>query len=228
MSLSKAESFIVNYGIEFKRCIDQLPVYQIAAVAEHLFDAYREDKLVMIIGNGGSAATASHLACDLGKTILGNDPQSVNRRFRAMALTDNMPLMTAWANDVNYNTVFAEQMKPWVRRNDLVIAVSASGNSANIVEAVKTARQLGAYTIGFLGFDGGKVAKLVDLPIIVRSDNYGYIEDLHMMFGHMVTAYIKNGLHARVENGVAEKPGLFAVTKGIYPPFGEDVNVAAD
>lgn len=228
MSLSKAESFIVNYGIEFKRCIDQLPVYQIAEVAEHLVHAYHEDKVVMIVGNGGSAATASHLACDLGKTILGKDPQTVNKRFKAMALTDNMPLVTAWANDVNYHTIFAEQMKPWVRRDDLVIAISASGNSANIVEAVKAAREMGAYTIGFLGFDGGKVARLVDLPIVVRSDNYGYIEDLHMMFGHMVTAYIKNLLHARVENGAAEKPGLFTMKPMVQAPFPDEISAAAD
>jgi D-sedoheptulose 7-phosphate isomerase len=200
MSMSETESFIVNYGTEFKRCIDQLPVNRIAAVADQLFQCYLEDKLVAVIGNGGSAATASHLACDLGKTILGSAPLSVERRFKVMALTDNMPLVTAWANDENYDSVFAEQLKPWLRKDDVVIAISASGNSANVVEGVKVARQMGACTIGFLGFDGGKVAKMVDHPIIVHSNNYGYIEDLHMMFGHMVTAYIKRRLE--LENGL--------------------------
>jgi D-sedoheptulose 7-phosphate isomerase len=200
MSMSITESFIANYSSEFKRCIDQLPINRIAAVADHLFQCYLEDKLVAVIGNGGSAATASHLACDLGKTILGSAPQSVERRFKVLALTDNMPLVTAWANDEDYDTVFAEQLKPWLRKGDVVIAISASGNSANVVEGVKIAQQMGACTIGFLGFDGGKVGKMVDHPIIVRSNNYGYIEDLHMMFGHMVTACIRRRLD--IENGL--------------------------
>jgi D-sedoheptulose 7-phosphate isomerase len=223
----KAESFIANYGAEFKHCIDQLPFKQIAVVAEHLFQCYRQDKLVAIIGNGGSAATASHLACDLGKTILGVAPQAAGRRFKVMALTDNMPLVTAWANDVNYDTVFAEQLKAWLREDDVVIAISASGNSPNIVEGVRAARQMGACTIGFLGFDGGKVARMVDHPITVHSNNYGYIEDLHMMFGHMITAYIRRGLE--LENSAdsaADREQKFFST---HPTsVSEEIGVAAD
>ena len=227
MKTSVAESFIENYGAEFKRCIDQLPINRIAAVADHLFQCYLEDKLVAVIGNGGSAATASHLACDLGKTILGSAPQSVERRFKVMALTDNMPLVTAWANDENYDTVFAEQLKPWLRKDDVLIAISASGNSANVVEGVKVARQMGAYTIGFLGFDGGKVAKMVDYPITVHSNNYGYIEDLHMMFGHMVTAYIKRRLES--ENGVERSSERDQSIFSKHPSqLAKEVAVAAD
>jgi D-sedoheptulose 7-phosphate isomerase len=185
--------------------------------------------MVAVIGNGGSAATASHIACDLGKTILGHKaPRTIAQRFKVMAMTDNMPLVTAWANDENYDSVFAEQLRPWIGQGDIVIAISASGNSPNIIEGVRIARQLGAYTIGFLGFQGGKVADMVDLPIVVRSENYGYIEDLHMMFGHMVTAYIKKLLHAGTENGVVEKQHLFPATQEFHSQFAEEANTAAD
>lgn len=194
MNSPDAETFVVNYGAEFKHCIDSLPVGKLAAVADLLLDCYRQDRLVALMGNGGSAATASHIACDLGKTIFGHTPSAGGQRFKVMALTDNMPLMTAWANDVSYQSVFAEQLRPWLRANDVVIAISASGNSPNIVEGVKLAREMGAYTVGFLGFDGGQVSKLVDLALVIHSTNYGYVEDLHMIFGHMVTAYIKERL----------------------------------
>jgi D-sedoheptulose 7-phosphate isomerase len=157
-------------------------------------EAYRQDRLVAVIGNGGSAATASHIVCDLGKTILGSDVEPACRRFRVMAMTDNTPLLTAWANDVDYDSVFAEQVRCWVRPGDLVIAISGSGNSVNICRALQTSREIGATTIGFLGFDGGKAKDLVDVCVHVCSRNYGFVEDIHAIFGHMVTAYIKGEL----------------------------------
>jgi len=150
---------------------------------------------VFIIGNGGSAATASHMACDLSKTILGLNT-ATGHRFRVMALTDNTPLITAWANDVSYECVFAEQLKTWVNSGDLVIAFTASGNSPNIIEAVKVARALGAYTFGILGFDGGHTKDFVDECVIVPIDNYGYVEDIHLALDHIVAAY----LHMMVGN----------------------------
>lgn len=186
-----AATFVEDYLLRFQECLRLVPTEKVAIVAEQLLNAYRRDKLVAIVGNGGSAATASHMACDLSKTILGSDHSTSRRRFRVMAMTDNVPLMTAWANDASYKVVFSEQIKSWVRAGDLVLVISASGNSPNICEAAKTARSLGAQTVGFLGFDGGQARELVDVAVVVPSDNYGYVEDLHMMLGHLVTAYIR-------------------------------------
>lgn len=191
--------FVAAYFDDLKQCIDSIPIDKVAKVADCLLEAYDQGKLVAIMGNGGSAATASHMACDLGKTILGDN---LGRgRFRVLSLTDNAASVSAWANDVGYETIFAQQLRSWLTPGDVVIAISGSGNSENICEGVQTARSIGAYTIGLLGFSGGQVASLVDLPVIVPSDNYGHIEDLHMMFGHLVTAYIRETLNIR-ENGI--------------------------
>lgn len=181
--------FTVKYLNGMKDCIDMLATDQIAEVANCILQAYRTGKLIALMGNGGSAATASHIACDFGKTILGD--QFHRTRFRVMSLTDNVPGISAWANDVGYDTIFAEQIRAWINPGDIVIAISGSGNSPNILRGIEAAKQQGAFTIGLLGFNGGQAASMVDLPVIVRSTNYGYIEDMHMMFGHLITAYIR-------------------------------------
>ncbi len=189
---SGAHVFAVQYLDELRACLDSLPVDRIAQVADRILEAYHKGQLVVLMGNGGSAATASHIACDLSKTILGDELGRT--RFRVMSLTDNVPGLTAWANDVGYEAIFAEPLRTWLQPEDVVIAISGSGNSPNILEGIRVAKSLGAYTIGLLGFEGGEARLLVDLPVVVPHSNYGIIEDLHMVFGHLVTAYIRETL----------------------------------
>lgn len=168
-------------------CLDTLPLERIAGVIARLLEAYRTGQRVFIVGNGGSAATASHMACDLNKTVLG-DQQSA-QGLRVICLSDNVPLLTAWANDVSYDIVFARQLQGWIEAGDVLIAITGSGKSPNIIEATKVAREAGATVIGFLGFDGGQMKSLADEVVLVESDNYGHIEDVHMILDHLITAY---------------------------------------
>lgn len=182
--------FAREYLEGLKKCMDALLLEEVAGVIRCLEEAYREGKQVFIIGNGGSAATASHMACDLGKVILPEAGDNAPR-FRVSALTDNTPWITALANDLGYEYIFSEQLKNLLHKGDLVIAISGSGNSPNIIEGIKVAQFLGAKVLGILGFDGGKAAEMVDASIIVKSENYGYVEDIHMVLDHLVTAYFK-------------------------------------
>ena len=174
--------------------IDELPQAEIETLIAYLNDAYVRGERVFVIGNGGSAATASHLACDLSKTVLGKQPYAEMKRFAVIALTDNMPLVTAWANDASYDRVFAEQLCNLASKGDRLIVITGSGNSPNIIEAVKAARELGLKTFGLLGFDGGQVRPMLDCAIVVESQNYGHIEDAHMILTHLVTAYFVKAL----------------------------------
>ena len=191
--------FAREYLGGLKECLDALSLEQVAEVIGYLEEAYLEGKQVFIIGNGGSAATASHMACDLGKNILSKAASPTARRFRVMALTDNMPWITALANDLGYESVFAEQLKNLVQSGDLVIAISGSGNSPNIIEGLRVAKALGAETIGILGSDGGKAKTMVGLRVIVNAADYSYIEDAHMVLNHLVTAWFREKLSSSVE-----------------------------
>jgi D-sedoheptulose 7-phosphate isomerase len=180
---------ILAYLADSRAALDSLSVEEIEAVIEELQQAYRNGRQVLIIGNGGSAATASHLACDLAKTVLGSPVNRQAQRFRALSLADNMPIITAWANDFSFDAVFAEQIETLGHQDDLLIAITGSGNSPNIVAGVEVARRLGMRSIGLLGFDGGRVKDMVDAHVIVRSNHYGHVEDMHMLLVHLVTAY---------------------------------------
>jgi D-sedoheptulose 7-phosphate isomerase len=187
-SVDKA-SFTREYFASLKAVVDRIDVGQVTAFMAELERAYQDDRQVFIIGNGGSAATASHMATDLGKTVFGRPPSSRRRRFRVTSLTDNVALMTAIANDLGYEHVFTEQLVILARPGDLLVAVSGSGNSPNVVRAVEWARGTGLRTAGLLGFDGGAVLPLLDVPVLVPDFNYGFVEDVHMVLDHLVTAY---------------------------------------
>jgi D-sedoheptulose 7-phosphate isomerase len=185
-----------EYVVDLKHLLDLLPFEQLTNLVDRLHTARVAGKQIFVLGNGGSASTATHLACDLGKnTVTANLP-----RFRVLALTDNMAAFSAIANDLGYENVFAEQLANFIDADDLVIAISASGNSPNVLKAVNLAREHMAFTIGWSGFDGGKLAGLVDLPIIVRSHSMEQIEDLHLMLAHMVTVSAR---HAGEQAGKA-------------------------
>jgi len=166
----------------------EMPLDAIEAVIARIIEAGEADQAIFIMGNGGSAATASHFANDLGK----GDVTGSRRRLRVLALTDNVPIMTAWANDTDYRRVFAEQLRNFVRPRDLVIGVSASGRSPNVLEAMRLGRAAGACTIGFTGQSGGELKALVDHCVRVPSDNVQHIEDLHMVALHLVYARVRD------------------------------------
>jgi D-sedoheptulose 7-phosphate isomerase len=180
-----------------KMCIDTLSLEQIAEVIGYIEAAYQENRQILIMGNGGSAATASHMACDLGKNILPKQTAKSHPRCRVIALTDNVPWITALANDLRYEYIFSEQLRNLVREGDLVIAISGSGNSPNILEGVRTAKTLRAKVVGILGFNGGQVREMVDHYVIVNSSSYGYIEDIHMVLVHIITNYLATLLSQR-------------------------------
>ena len=142
---------------------------------------------IFVCGNGGSAATASHLANDLGKGASYGRP--AEQRFRVVALTDNVPWITALANDVDYHAIFSEQLLNLGQPGDLLLAISGSGNSRNVLEAVAVAKERGMKTIGWTGFDGGELAGAVDLAIVVDSHHMGRVEDVHTVLMHLICYY---------------------------------------
>jgi D-sedoheptulose 7-phosphate isomerase len=180
---------ITDYLADTRATLDGLSVDQIHAVIEELHRAYRDGRQVLIIGNGGSAATATHLAVDLSKTVLGRPVNREAKRFRALSLSTDISTITAWGNDFTFDDVFAEQIEALGQPGDLLVVITGSGNSANIIAGVETAKRLGLRAIGFLGFDGGRVKDMVDTHILVESDHYGHVEDMHMVLAHLVTAY---------------------------------------
>jgi len=182
--------FIKNYFKELKKTIDEISTEDVKKVIDVLYDAYRKDKQIFIIGNGGSASTASHFACDLSKGTLQRVYDEKEKRFRVMSLTDNVALLTALGNDLSYDDVFSQQLKNLINQEDVLIAITGSGNSQNILNAVDTASKSGAVTIGFLGFDGGKLKDKVNHYIHVPSSHYGRIEDVHLVLEHLICSYL--------------------------------------
>jgi D-sedoheptulose 7-phosphate isomerase len=162
--------------------LQNLPVPIIDEIVERLCHAFQQDCAVYVFGNGGSAALASHIACDLGKgtTVAGRRP------FRVLSLTDNVSLITAWANDTSYDNIFAAQLSPFIQAGDIAFAVSGSGNSPNVLNGLRVAREAGASTIGITGFQGGKMKALCDCCLVVPSDNMQQIEDSHLSIMHAV------------------------------------------
>lgn len=166
---------------------NQMDLDAIDAIAKALEKAEKKGKQVFVMGNGGSAATASHIATDWSKTA-----ERVGKPLiRCISLNDNAAFMTAIANDLGYDEVFVRQLKNLLQPNDVVVIISGSGNSPNVIKAAEYAKQIGAVTIGMTGFSGGKLRKMVDICFHVDSDQYGVIEDLHMGAGSILAFYLK-------------------------------------
>lgn len=144
--------------------------------------AYEREGNIYIFGNGGSAATASHFVADFNRGISEN----LQKKFRFFCLNDNIPAMLAIANDFGYEDIFRHQMLDRLKPADLVIGISGSGNSANVVNALQYAKDCGIRTLGITGYDGGKVRKMVDVSMHVPVDNMQVTEDVHMIFDHMM------------------------------------------
>src|SRR5215469_16128749 len=166
------------------RAISQEHLQQVLLLLEH---AYLYGHRIFIMGNGGSAATASHFALDLAKnTIVPGAP-----RLKAISLTDHVPLITAWSNDTAYEHVFAEQLASMIEPGDVVIGISTSGNSPNVINAICLARQTGAATVGLLGANGGKLKDLVDVYLLAPGLNIEQEEDAHMILAHIITRHMR-------------------------------------
>lgn len=178
---------IEKYITDVNTTVASLPVERIAEVVRLLQQARAGGRRVYIFGNGGSAATASHFASDLSKGAISKG----RPRIKAFALTDNVPLLTAWANDTTYENIFAEQLENYVEPGDIVIGISGSGNSPNVLKAVEVARSKGAITVGMIGFGGGKLKELVDFAVIVPSYNMEQVEDIHLLLEHVITTCLR-------------------------------------
>jgi D-sedoheptulose 7-phosphate isomerase len=170
--------------------LEAMPVDAIERLSEMLYRAYTDGKQVFLLGNGGSASTASHMAADLGKNTIGPNM----RRFRIMSLNDNIPLLTALSNDVGYENVFAEQLQNLIQPGDMLIAISGSGNSPNVLRAMEYAQSRSAETVAMLGFGGGKAAQLADLVLLIESDDYGVVEDAHLIVNHILVEHFRHRL----------------------------------
>jgi D-sedoheptulose 7-phosphate isomerase len=190
----KVQEYVQDYFTRVKRSIDEMgnPEYmeKIDKIVKILLNARENKKQIFVMGNGGSGSTASHLMCDLGKmTICENSP-----RFKVIALTDNIPLMLAWANDSSYDDIFVEQLKNLMNPGDIVFGISGSGNSPNVIKAIEYANEHEGITVGWTGFDGGKLAIAAQIAIVAPSHNMQRIEDIHMVLTHLVSSIIRDSL----------------------------------
>ena len=194
MSASDQVEYAESYFSLLARSLSDLTMQDVDNIAAILFRAYEQNGTTFIFGNGGSASLASHFVCDLSKgTTCGTD----RKRFRAIALTDNIPALTAWANDSGYDDIFAEQLRNLIQPRDIAFAISCSGNSRNVLKALEVARAAGATTIGLGGFEGGKMRALCDTCLIIPSENMQIIEDLHLSVAHCLFTLVRNRMAAR-------------------------------
>jgi D-sedoheptulose 7-phosphate isomerase len=180
-------NFINSYFNYLNAVLSKIQKNEIIDFIKLLLEARNKKATIFFIGNGGSAATASHFANDLSVGVfLSKNP------FRAISLTDNMPVITAIANDFGYSEIFKKQLEILAKKDDLLVAISASGNSPNLIKAIEHAKQIGMVTIAITGFDGGQIKMLADNCIHVPTEKkeYGPVEDAHMILDHMITAYL--------------------------------------
>jgi len=186
-------AFVQNYVREAHAALDAPYFVQaVEKIASVLLTARAEDRTVFFFGNGGSASTASHFVTDIAKVAGGTQAHGPGKRFRCVCLNDNTPGVTAWANDVNYASVFAGQLQSLAVKGDVVVAISGSGNSPNVLEGVRTARAMGLTTIGLTGMGGGKLKELVDVALVVPSNSMQHTEDTHLVTLHVLTAYLRD------------------------------------
>lgn len=171
--------------------LENLDVDSINAAMNSIADARDRDATIWIMGNGGSAATASHFVCDFSK---GLSERVIGKKFNLRCLCDNLPIMTAIANDIGYEDVFFFQLRELLSSEDLVIAISGSGNSKNVIKAVEYAKHVGTPVIGITGYSGGQLREISDISLHVPVDDMQVTEDLHMMFDHMMLRVLGDNL----------------------------------
>jgi D-sedoheptulose 7-phosphate isomerase len=178
---------IDKYLGQLSRVIGALPRESVLDILKQLRQARDGKRRIFVFGNGGSAATASHMVCDLIK----NTVKPGLARLKVIGLTDNMAIISAYANDEGYECVFAQQIESLGEAGDVAIAISASGNSPNVLRGVETARRKGLATVGLTGIGGGKLKDLVDTCLVVPSDSMEQVEDMHVIIGHLLTIALR-------------------------------------
>lgn len=184
------EKLTQNYLLGLKKNIDSLPLGKIDEVIDLMLKAYDGNRQIFIFGNGGSASTASHFACDINKGVsLG-----LEKRFKVICLNDNLPIMLAYGNDISYEDIFIEQLKNFLGPNDIVVGFSGSGNSKNVIKAIQYANENNADSIAFTGLDGGELVKIAKTSIVVPTDNMQRTEDLHLVLTHIIMQVISEKL----------------------------------
>lgn len=176
------KNFLKGYAGRVKQCLDDLPLAEMERAVNALEEAVRGGKQIFAFGNGACAAASSHFVCDLVKGCLIEGAP----RVKALCLNDCAPLMTAWANDDSFEQIFVEPLKNYLEAGDVVMALSASGNSPNVLRAAEYAREAEAVVIGLTGKGGGKLASLATIPIVVKSPSYEEVEDVHVVVTHML------------------------------------------
>lgn len=199
------EQQIRQYIVELKETLDLLPLSQIDKAIQVLHAARLNGRQIFIMGNGGSASTATHFVCDLSK----NTRKPGWPHFKVLGLNDNMASFSAYANDEGYASVFAQQLACFVQPDDVVIGISTSGNSPNVLEAVQLANEVGAFTIGFTGFNGGKLSPMVDLDLHVPSHCIEQVEDIHLMLEHLMVSVLRQlTLPVEIESSAMQLAGV--------------------
>ena len=180
---------MINFTSEIKKYLQLLEknlsalnILQINQIADVIQSAYDNGNTIFTMGNGGSGTTASHIVCDFNNGASAK----LARKFKVMCLNDNVPSISAIANDISYDAIFKEQLKNFLRPGDIVIGISASGNSKNIIRAIEYANMSGATTIGFCGFDGGNLKKTAKYSIHVKTDDMKVTEDIHSIVSHIM------------------------------------------
>lgn len=182
---------IEGYMKDTAECLDKVldtSSGKISEITQHIFEAYKQNKQIILMGNGGSSSIASHIAADFSKGWLGDEHGIM--RLRSLSLVDNVSLLTSWMNDAGQDQMFVGQLKTVMNPGDIVIGISGSGNSKNIINAIEYANSAGAKTIGLCGFDGGKLKDAAAISLVVPSDSFKRIEDIHMMIGHLLKAVL--------------------------------------
>lgn len=184
----KLSNFLESYKLRLNNLFDSIDIDMLESIVEAMINAFKNNKTLYVIGNGGSAATASHIQADFQFFVR----YFTDFRPKVVALTDNIPLITAISNDISYDDIFVEQMKGVFNKGDLLLAISASGNSPNVVKACEYAKEHGGKTIAFCGFSGGKLKEISDMPLYTpnKDKDYGPIEDLHMILDHVLVNFL--------------------------------------
>ena len=197
--MNEKVNFVKMYTGQLTEILNALPEDKFKEINNVLQDARETGRQIFVVGNGGSAAAASHMVCDFGK----NTREAGKNRMRAICLNDNIPSVMAYANDEGYEVIFSEQLLALGKPGDVLIAISGSGNSANILKVIETARQMQIKVIGLTGFKGGKMKDMTDICLIVPSDSMEMIEDVHLIINHILAGLLRGAVMYGHSNGPA-------------------------
>ena len=188
--------FTKDYLAGLKDVLDRFDYDGFEKTVEMILSAYENETHIFVMGNGGSGSTASHFACDINKGCCID----LDKKFKMICLNDSIPTILALSNDISYESVFVEQMKNFFKPGDLVIGISGSGNSENVIRAIQYAKDNNGRTIGFSGYSGGKLADMVDVPLVSRVDDMQKVEDMHMIIVHIIMQAVYKKLHPGLES----------------------------